>query len=350
MTREQTNRIDVGGIPVGGGAPVTVQSMCSTKTSDPEATLAQMRELKAAGCDIIRVAVPDTAAAEALHTIVDNAPMPVVADIHFDWRLALAAAEAGVHAIRINPGNIGAPERVEAVAKACLAHGIPIRVGVNSGSVEKSILAKYGGPTAEALVESAAGELEELKRFGFSDVALSVKASDVTTTIRAYRLAAERFSCPLHVGVTEAGTSYNGIIASSVGIGTLLMEGIGDTIRVSLTADPVEEVKAGLAILRSCGFRTGGVRFVSCPTCGRTSIDLIGLANRVEERLSGLDRDITVAVMGCEVNGPGEASHADYGVAGGKGFGSLFMKGRVVRTKIPESELLDALCELIEQE
>ncbi len=350
MTRENTRQILVGGIPVGGGAPVTVQSMCNTKTSDAAATLDQMRRLHAAGCDIIRVAVPDMAAAEALPAILAEAPMPVVADIHFDHRLALAAAEAGVHAIRINPGNIGRPERVEAVANACKERGIPIRVGVNSGSVEKSVLAKYGGPTAEALVESAAGELDALAGFGFRDVALSVKASDVPTAVAAYRLAAARFDCPLHVGVTEAGTSYTGLVNSAAGIGALLLEGIGDTIRVSLTADPVEEVRAGLAILRACGLRRKGLRFVSCPTCGRTSIDLIGLATAAEQRLEGIRKDITVAVMGCEVNGPGEASEADFGVAGGKGFGSLFRKGRVVKTKIPEAELLDELLALIERE
>jgi (E)-4-hydroxy-3-methylbut-2-enyl-diphosphate synthase len=348
MTRQETKQIFVGNVPVGGGAPVTVQSMCNTKTSDVSATLAQMNELRNAGCDIIRVAVPDMAAAQALPVIIAAAPMPVVADIHFDHRLALLAAEAGVDAVRINPGNIGRPERVEAVANACRERGIPIRVGVNSGSVEKSVLAKHGGPTAEALVESAAGELAALEGFGFTDVALSVKASDVPTAVAAYRLAAERFGCPLHVGVTETGTSYSGVVNSSVGIGTILMEGIGDTIRVSLTADPVEEVRAGIAILKACGLRRAGVRLVSCPTCGRTSIDLISLAKAAEERLAGLDRDITVAVMGCEVNGPGEASHADFGVAGGKGFGSLFRKGQVVRTRVPEAELLEALMALIE--
>ena len=347
MTRENTKRIMVGDVPIGGGAPVAVQSMCNTKTSDPEATLAQMRALKTAGCDVIRVAVPDAAAAEGLREIMGKAPMPVVADIHFDYRLALAAAEAGVDAIRINPGNIGDKSRVEAVARACMAKNIPIRVGVNSGSVEKSILAKFGGPTPAALVESAAGELEALYSLGFDNVALSVKASDVPTTVAAYRLAAERFSCPLHVGVTEAGTSYGGLVNSAVGIGTILMEGIGDTIRVSLTADPLEEIRAGITILKSCGLRKGGVRFVSCPTCGRTRIDLIGLARAAEERLSVIDRDITVAVMGCEVNGPGEAREADFGMAGGNGFGSLFRKGQVVRTKIPEDQLLDALMDMI---
>jgi (E)-4-hydroxy-3-methylbut-2-enyl-diphosphate synthase len=234
------------------------------------------------------------------------------------------------------------------VAKACRERHIPIRIGVNSGSVEKGVLAKYGAPTAEALVESAALEIAALERVGFKDIALSVKASDVPTTVAAYRLAAQRFSCPLHVGVTEAGTSFGGLVNSAVGIGTLLMEGIGDTIRVSLTADPLEEVRSGVAILKSCGLRSGGVRFVSCPTCGRTSIDLIGLAKAAEEKLSGLQRDITVAVMGCEVNGPGEAREADFGVAGGKGFGSLFVKGQVVKTKIPEAELLNELMNLIE--
>ena len=348
MRRDETKRIYVGAVPVGGGAPVTVQSMCNTDTRDAEATLQQMRTLKAAGCDIIRVAVPDETAARALRDIMAQAPMPVVADIHFDHRLAILAAEAGVSAVRINPGNIGAPERVAAVAAVCKERGIPIRIGVNAGSLEKRLLVKYGGPTAQALVESAAGEIEALHKVGFEDIALSVKASEVTTAVAAYRLAAERFDCPLHVGVTEAGTSYGGLVNSSVGIGTLLMEGIGDTIRVSLTADPVEEVRAGLAILRACGLRKGGVRFVSCPTCGRTQIDLISLAKAAEKLVSGLDRDITVAVMGCEVNGPGEAREADFGIAGGKGFGSLFVKGRVVKTKVPEAQLLDELMALIE--
>lgn len=350
MTREQTKQIMVGGIPVGGGAAVTVQSMCNTRTDDAGATLAQMRTLKAAGCDIIRVAVPDMAAAAALPEIMAEAPMPVVADIHFDHRLALEAARAGVSAIRINPGNIGSRDRVEAVANICAERNIPIRIGVNSGSVEKSVLAQYGGPTPEALVESAAREIALLAEIGFENVALSVKASDVPTAVAAYRLAAERFACPLHIGITEAGTSYSGLVNSSVGIGTLLMEGIGDTIRVSLTADPVEEVRAGIAILKSCGLRRQGVKLVSCPTCGRTRIDLIGLARAAEKRLAAVERDIIVAVMGCEVNGPGEAREADFGMAGGKGFGSLFVKGKVVRTKIPENELLDALMELIESQ
>lgn len=349
MTRNETKRIYVGGVAIGGGAPVTVQSMCNTKTQDVAATLAQMHTLREAGCDIIRVAVPHEQAARALPEIMREAPMPVVADIHFDYRLALMAADAGVSAVRINPGNIGASERVAEVARACAAAGIPIRVGVNTGSVEKRLLEKYGGPTAEALVESAAGELNALRELGFENVALSVKASEVTKCVAAYRLAAERFDCPLHLGVTEAGTSYAGLVASAAGIGTLLNEGIGDTIRVSLTADPLEEVRAGIAILKACGLRRGGVRFVSCPTCGRTRIDLIGLANAVEARFGALERDITIAVMGCEVNGPGEAREADFGVAGGDGFGSLFIHGQVVKTKIPQAQLLDELAALIEE-
>lgn len=349
MTRNETKRIQVGSVAVGGGAPVSVQSMCNTKTQDVAATLEQMHALKAAGCDIIRVAVPHEEAARALPAILREAPMPVVADIHFDHRLAILAAEAGVSAVRINPGNIGSTERVAEVARACRAAGIPIRVGVNTGSVEKRLLAKYGGPTAEALVESAAGEITALRELGFENVALSVKASEVTKCVAAYRLAAQRFDCPLHLGVTEAGTSYAGLVASAAGIGTLLNEGIGDTIRVSLTADPIEEVRAGIAILKACGLRRGGVRFVSCPTCGRTRIDLIGLANAVEARFGALERDITIAVMGCEVNGPGEAREADFGVAGGNGFGSLFIRGEVVKTKIPEAQLLDELAALIEE-
>lgn len=347
MKREDTKRVYVGGIPMGGGAPVTVQSMCNTRTQDAPATLRQMEELKAAGCDIIRVAVPDETAAKALKEIMKKAPMPVVADIHFDHRLALLACDAGVDAVRINPGNIGAKERVGEVARACAGRKIPIRIGVNTGSVEKAMLQKYGGPTAEALVESAQREINALQDFGFEDIVLSVKASDPQKCIAAYRLAAERFDCPLHLGVTEAGTSYTGLIHSAVGIGTLLSEGVGDTIRVSLTAQPIEEVRAGIAILKAAGLRQGGVKLVSCPTCGRTQIDLISLAKAAEERLQGLERDITVAVMGCEVNGPGEAREADFGLAGGKGFGSLFMKGEVVKTKIPEGQLLDELLALI---
>ena len=349
MDRTQTKRILVGGVPVGGGAPISVQSMCNTKTDDVEATLAQIARLKAAGCDIVRLAVPDRAAARALGPICERAGVPIVADIHFDYKLALEAAAAGVQKIRINPGNIGRPEYVQAVAKACRERGIPIRIGINGGSLEKRLLEKYGSPTAEAMVESAQGHVELLHQFDFDDICLSLKASSVSLTVAAYRLAAQVFPYPLHLGVTEAGTSYHGTIQSAVGIGTLLMEGIGDTIRVSLTDDPTEEVRAGIAILKAAGLRRGGVRFVSCPSCGRCDYDLIGTAKAVEARLSGLDRDITVAVMGCAVNGPGEAREADYGCAGGKTCGILFKRGEIVG-RVPPEQLAAALCDLIESE
>ena len=349
MTRNDTKRIYVGGIPVGGGAPVTVQSMCNTKTSDANATLAQIRRLADAGCDIIRVAVPDMAAAEALREICADSPLPVVADIHFDYRLALAAAEAGVSKIRINPGNIGSPDRVKAVAEACGNRGIPIRIGINSGSLEKRLLEKYGAPTAEAMVESAAGHAALLEQFGFTDICLSLKSSSVPLTLAAYRLAAERFPYPLHLGVTEAGTLRQGTLQSAAGIGAMLLDGIGDTIRVSLTADPAEEISTGIAILKACGLRKSGVKVISCPTCGRTQIDLIAAANEVEQRLSGCEKDITVAVMGCVVNGPGEAREADYGLAGGRGEAALFKKGEIVG-KAPEADMVDALIKLIEQD
>ncbi|MCD8255506.1 MAG: flavodoxin-dependent (E)-4-hydroxy-3-methylbut-2-enyl-diphosphate synthase [Oscillospiraceae bacterium] len=349
MERLRTRRISVGGVPVGGGAPVSVQSMCSTPTRDAEATLAQIDRLAAAGCDIVRVAVPDEEAARALERICAESPLPVVADIHFDYRLALASAKAGAAKIRINPGNIGGEDNVRAVAEECGARGLPIRIGVNSGSIEKRLLERYGGPTPEAMVESAAGQLALLECFGFRDVCVSLKASDVPTTVAAYRMASERFDCPLHLGVTEAGTSYNGVVASAVGIGTLLCEGLGDTLRVSLTAPPEEEVRAGIAILKAAGLRRGGVHIVSCPTCGRTQIDLISLATEVENRLAGLDAELTVAVMGCIVNGPGEAREADYGIAGGRGEGVLFKKGRPIG-KVTEAKLVDALCGMIEEE
>ncbi|MCC8091305.1 MAG: flavodoxin-dependent (E)-4-hydroxy-3-methylbut-2-enyl-diphosphate synthase [Oscillospiraceae bacterium] len=347
MRREDTKKLNVGGVPLGGDAPVTVQSMCNTKTWDTEATLAQIRRLHAAGCDIVRLAVPDEKSAAALPAICAASPLPVVADIHFDYRLALAAASAGVAKIRINPGNIGAPERVEAVAAACKARGIPIRIGINAGSLEKRLLERYGAPTAEAMVESAAGHVEMLERCGFYDICLSLKASSVPLTVEAYALAAERFPYPLHLGVTEAGTSYQGTFSSAAGIGAMLLSGIGNTLRVSLTAAPEEEVKAGIAILKATGLRRGGVHIISCPTCGRTEIDLIGTAKQVEERLSGCQRDISVAVMGCVVNGPGEAREADYGLAGGRGAAVLFKKGEIVG-KVAESEMVPALLRLIE--
>jgi (E)-4-hydroxy-3-methylbut-2-enyl-diphosphate synthase len=349
MDRTQTRKINVGGVPVGGDAPVSVQSMCNTDTADVAATLEQINRLHQAGCDIVRVAVPDENSARALEEICARSPLPVVADIHFDYRLALISAEAGASKIRINPGNIGGEERVEAVARACKERGIPIRIGVNSGSIEKHLLEKYGRPTAQAMVESAARHVHLLTKFGFEDICLSLKASSVPLTVEAYRLAAETFPYPLHLGVTEAGTSYNGVINSAVGIGALLCQGIGSTIRVSLTADPVEEVKAGIAILKAAGLRRGGVKLVSCPTCARTQIDLIAAANEVERRLAGCERDITVAVMGCIVNGPGEAREADYGIAGGRGEGVLFRRGEVVG-KVPEAELVSALIALIESE
>ena len=349
MKREKTKQIMVGALAVGGGAPVSVQTMCNTKTWDVEATVAQIRAMEAAGAEIVRLAIPDEKSARAIDAIKAQVSVPLVADIHFDYKLALIAAERGIDKIRINPGNIGAPENVKAVAEACKHRNIPIRIGVNAGSLEKPLLEKYGHPCAEALVESAAGHIALLNRYDFDDICLSLKCSQVPLTVEAYRLAAERFPYPLHLGVTETGTAWNGTIQSAVGIGTLLNEGIGDTLRVSLTADPVEEVKTGIAILKAAGLRRGGVKFVSCPTCGRTEIDLIGLAEEVERRLQGVERDITVAVMGCVVNGPGEAREADYGVAGGKGKGLLFKKGEVLGT-YPYEELCDRLISLIEEE
>ncbi len=325
---------------------MTVQSMCNTKTWNVDATEAQIRAMAAAGVDIVRVAVPDERSAFAIEELKKRVDIPIVADIHFDYRLALLCAERGIDKIRINPGNIGGEERVRAVAEACKARNIPIRIGVNAGSLEKRLLEKYGHPCAEAMVESAKDHVHLLLKFGFEDICLSLKASTVPLTIEAYRLAAETFPFPLHLGVTETGTEWNGTIQSAVGIGTLLSEGIGNTIRVSLTADPIREVSVGIAILKAAGLRKGGVKFVSCPTCGRTEIDLISLATETEKRVRNLDRDITVAVMGCVVNGPGEAREADYGIAGGKDRGILFRKGEVLGT-YPYEELLDRLMDLI---
>lgn len=349
MDRTKTRRLRVGGVALGGGAPVTVQSMCCTDTRAVAATLAQIERLHDAGCDIVRVAVPDAAAAEALRDICRGSPLPVVADIHFDYTLALAAVRAGAAKIRLNPGNIGSADRVRAVAEECGARGVPIRVGVNSGSIEKRLLEAYGRPTAEAMVESAASHVALLEDAGFYDICLSLKASSVPLTVEAYRLASERFPYPLHLGVTEAGTLHSGTVNSAVGIGALLMEGVGDTIRVSLTADPAEEVRAGIAILKAAGLRAGGVRVISCPTCARTQIDLIAAAKEVEASLSGCERDITVAVMGCAVNGPGEAREADYGLAGGRGEALLFRKGEIVG-KVREAEMVSALMKLIESD
>ena len=337
----------MGGVPLGGGAPVSIQSMTNTPTHDVEATLAQIRALAAAGCDIVRVAVPDMAAAKAVGALKAGSPVPLVADIHFDYRLALEAAEQGIDKIRINPGNIGAPERVEAVAKVCKERHIPIRVGVNGGSLERELLAKNGGPTPEAMVESALGHIELLERYGFEDICVSLKASSVPATMNAYRLMAQRYDYPLHLGVTEAGTREIGELKAAAGIGGLLALGIGDTLRVSLTADPVEEVYAARRILKAIGLRREGPELISCPTCGRTQIDLIPMAKRMAELLKGVDKPITVAVMGCVVNGPGEARHADVGLAGGKGEGVLFKRGEIV-DRVPEEQLVSGLMKLIE--
>lgn len=342
-----SKQISVGGVLVGGGAPVTIQSMCNTRTHDVDATVEQIRRLEAAGCEIVRVAVPDMAAAHAIGAIKERISIPLVADIHFDYRLALEAAAAGVDKIRINPGNIGEPERVRAVANACKGKNIPIRIGVNGGSLEKPLLAKYGGVTPEALVESAFGHIELLNRYDFDDICVSLKSSSVPLTMAAYRLMAQRSDYPLHLGVTEAGTVEMGTLKSAIGIGGLLAIGVGDTMRVSLSADPVEEIYAAKKILKAAGLRKDGPEMISCPTCGRTSIDLIGLANQVEQRLKNVDKPITVAVMGCVVNGPGEASAADVGLAGGRGEGVLFHKGEIVK-KVPEEHLVDELFALIE--
>ena len=343
-----TKRLLVGTVPVGGGAPVTIQSMCNTKTDDVAATVAQIHALEDAGCEIVRVAVPDEAAARAVDRIKEQISIPLIADIHFNYQYALECARRGIDAIRINPGNIGGEERVKAVADMCRQRSIPIRIGVNGGSLEKPLRAKYGGVTAEALVESAMGHVRLLNRFDFDDICISVKCSDVPLTMAAYRLLAERTEYPLHLGVTEAGTPSMGLVKSAMGIGGLLCLGIGDTIRVTLTADPVEEVYAAKKILRAAGVRKDGVNLIACPTCGRTRIDLIPMAEEVERRLAGCGKNITVAVMGCAVNGPGEAAAADIGIAGGNGEGLLFRKGEILR-KLPQDELIDALMAEIEK-
>ncbi len=337
-----TKQIHVGSVPVGGGAPVSIQSMCSTKTDDVEATVGQILRLEEAGCEIVRVAVPDMAAAKAVGAIKSRIHIPLVADIHFDYRLALECVAQGADKIRINPGNIGAEERVKAVADACRAEKIPIRVGVNGGSLEKELRQKYGGVTAEALAESAMGHVALLNKFDFDDICISVKCSSVPVTMAAYRLLSERCAYPLHLGVTEAGTPSMGMVKSAMGIGGLLCLGIGDTLRVTLTADPVEEIYAAKKILRAAGLRRDGPNLIACPTCGRTNIDLIPMAEEVERRLMGCTKPITVAVMGCAVNGPGEAASADVGIAGGKGEGLLFRRGQVIR-KVPQDQLVDAL-------
>ena len=342
-----TRQICVGGVKIGGGAPVSIQSMTNTPTHDVEATLAQIQALTAAGCEIVRLAVPDMAAARSIGAIKAGSSVPLVADIHFDYRLALEAVRQGIDKVRINPGNIGAPERVKAVAEACMDRSIPIRIGVNGGSLEKRLLEQYGGPTPEALVESGLRQAQMLEQFGFHDICISLKSSSVSTTMKAYRLMSERCDYPLHLGVTEAGTPELGVIKSAAGIGGLLALGIGDTFRVTLTADPVEEIFAAKKILKAVGLRREGPELIACPTCGRTKIDLIPMARRVEDLLRQVDKPITVAVMGCVVNGPGEARHADVGIAGGQGEGVLFQKGQVV-ARVPEDRLVDELLKLID--
>ncbi len=342
-----TKQILVGGVPIGGGAPVSIQSMLNTKTTDVESSLRQLRELADAGCQIARLAVPDMDAAKGFAEIASASPLPLVADIHFDYRLAIAAAEGGAAKIRINPGNIGGEERVRAVVDVCKEKKIPIRIGVNGGSLDKRLLEKYGHPTPEALVESAFSHIELLEKYGFYDICVSMKSSSVPLMMKAYTLFHAQSDYPLHLGVTETGTEYMGTIKSAMGIGGLLCMGIGDTIRVSLTADPVREVYAAKAILKAAGIRRDGVNIVACPTCGRTRIALIGLAGRVEEALRGCEKPITVAVMGCIVNGPGEAREADIGIAGGEDCGVLFVKGEL-KERLPYDELLPALLRYVE--
>ncbi|MCA1961170.1 MAG: flavodoxin-dependent (E)-4-hydroxy-3-methylbut-2-enyl-diphosphate synthase [Desulfomonile sp.] len=348
IQRRQTRRIMIGSVPIGGGSPIAVQSMTSTNTRDVDATVRQIKRLVRVGCEVIRLGVPDMDAARALGAIRQRVQVPVVADIHFDYRLALEALEQGVDALRLNPGNIGNRAKVQAVTRAAAERAVPIRIGVNSGSVERALLKRYGGPTPEAMVESALGHVAILEREGFHQIKISLKASDVSRTLDAYRIMAQRVDYPLHVGVTEAGTLVQGTVKSAMGIGLLLAEGIGDTIRVSLTAPPEEEVRVAYHILRALGIRRRGVELVSCPTCSRTEIDLMGLARKVERAVSGVKAPLTVAVMGCIVNGPGEAKEADVGIAGGHGRGILFRKGKVLGT-FAEKNLLPALLAEVER-
>ena len=347
MKRRISKQINIGGVLVGGGAPISVQSMCNTDTRDVEATVSQINELTAAGCDIVRLAIPDMNAAKAVAEIKKQVEIPIVADIHFDYRLALECARGGVDKIRINPGNIGSADRVRAVADECGSRNIPIRIGVNGGSLERELLEKYGAPTTEALCESALSHIKLLEDCKFYDIALSIKSSNVESTISAYRKIATMIDYPLHVGVTEAGTEYGGVVKNSIGIGSLLLDGIGDTLRVSLTAPPVREVVAGIEILKALNLR-GGVKFVSCPTCGRCQVDMIPVANEISEKISSIDKNITVAVMGCAVNGPGEAREADIGIACGKGEALLFKHGETLR-KIPIESAADELFREIEE-
>ncbi|AAR34833.1 flavodoxin-dependent (E)-4-hydroxy-3-methylbut-2-enyl-diphosphate synthase [Geobacter sulfurreducens] len=346
--KAKTRQIRVGNVPVGGDAPCSVQSMCNTDTRDAGATLDQINALAAAGCEIVRCAVPDMAAAEALGAIKRQSPIPVIADIHFDYKLALKVLEGGIDGLRLNPGNIGERWKVEEVVAAARERLVPIRIGVNAGSLEKELLQKYGHPTAEAMVESALGHVRILEELGYDQIKISLKASDVPKTVAAYRLLAQRIDYPLHIGITEAGTMFSGTIKSAVGLGILLADGIGDTLRVSLTGDPVDEVRVGFEILKALNLRQKGINLVSCPTCGRCQINLIGVAEEVEKRLAGIDAHLTVAVMGCVVNGPGEAREADVGIAGGRGEGLLFRNGEIVR-KVPEADMADALIAEVEK-
>ncbi len=348
MNRRKTRAVSIGGVGVGGDNPVRVQSMCNTDTRDVPSTIAQINRLAEAGCEIVRLAVPDSRAAEALGEIRKASPVPLVADIHFDHRLALAALDAGMDALRINPGNIGGEDKVDAVVQAAKAAGAPIRIGVNGGSLEKDLLRKYGGPTPEAMVKSALGHIAMLENRGFHDTKISLKSSSVLNTITAYELLAAKVDYPLHIGITEAGTLVRGAVKSAVGLGILLWQGLGDTLRVSLTHDPVAEIGVAWEILRSLGLRERGPEIVSCPTCGRTEIDLIGLAQQVEEALRGVEEVFTVAVMGCVVNGPGEAREADIGIAGGRGLGIIFRKGEVVRKVKGDENLLPEFMKEIE--
>lgn len=345
--RRKTREINIGGVKIGGDNSIAIQSMCNTDTRDVKATVDQIKRLEKAGCEIIRVAVPDMEAAECIRDIKKSIDIPLVADIHFDYRLALRCMENGIDKIRINPGNIGSADRVKQVADMAKRNGIPIRIGVNSGSLEKNLVEKYGGVTPQGLVESALGHIKLLEENDFYDIAVSIKASNVPFSVEVYELLSDTVDYPLHVGITEAGTVWGGTVKSAVGIGAILSRGIGDTIRVSLTGDPVEEIYAAKEILKSLELRKFGVEFISCPTCGRTSIDLIKIANEVEERVRNIDKNIKVAVMGCAVNGPGEAREADIGIAGGHGEGLIFKKGQILR-KVPEDRLVEELLKEIE--
>ena len=347
-TNDKTVKVKVGNTYIGGGADITVQSMLCVPAHDIKGNVEQALRLQNAGCDIVRVTVPDKEALKTVEALKKAIDIPLVADIHFDYRLAVESVAAGVDKIRINPGNIGSDDKVKAVADACRKAGVPIRIGVNSGSLEKEILAKYGAVTPEAMVESGLYHISLLEKFDFSDIVLSLKSSDTQNMYKAYELAAEKCRYPLHLGVTEAGTESMGVIKSAAGIGGLLLRSIGNTIRISLTDDPVKEVEAGIKLLKAIGIRNDGIKFVSCPTCGRTEIDLIGIAKEAEKRLSGINKNITVAIMGCVVNGPGEANAADIGVAGGKGCGVIFKKGEII-AKLPENQLLDRLVEEVEK-